>query len=66
MPGIISDPPKAPGAIFEVCPASLRTPKAYTESPNVATICTMVSQQYEKFLFQQSRKFLLKTGKLAG
>jgi hypothetical protein len=25
-----------------------------------------VSQQYEKFLFQQSRKFLLKTGKLAG
>jgi hypothetical protein len=25
-----------------------------------------VSQQSEKFLFQQSRKFLLKTGKLAG
>jgi hypothetical protein len=27
---------------------------------------TIVSQQDDMFLFQQSRKFLLKTGKLAG
>jgi hypothetical protein len=38
---VILDPPKVPGPVFEVCPAFLSAMKAYTESPHLATICTM-------------------------
>ena len=41
MHAIIANLPLAPGAAFEIRPASLSAPKAYTESPDLATTRTM-------------------------
>src|SRR5208337_4123496 len=63
-PAVISDPPEAPGAVFEVYSASLGSPKAYTESPDLATVHATAKRWPRKFVASNEEVLTSATARL--